>query len=409
MPTNHWHDLLHHAHDRAFVVAGATRDALIEDFQAAIDDALAKGLPFNGWLDKAGVHQPGFIDRFDEIVRRHGWDHKGGREWRARVIYETNLKSAHAAGRYRQMTDPDVLKVYPYWEYVHGLARVPDTPREDHEAWSGLVLPADDPWWQTYYPPNGWKCGCGVRPVSRAKLKTLGKDGPDPSPPIETERRPDPATGQILDYPKGVDMGWAYAPGRSWASGLVPRELQQPLGKQMQLPGLDQLPELRSFSKPLSKHPLPTGQSEATYVDAFLSEFNAAREEPALYRDVAGHAIVISDELFKTATGKSKLNSSRAAHLNLQAEALKDPDEIWLDWEWHKEKRKWILKRRYMRALKDLAGMLVFEWSQTGWRGTTVYNAESGKKGKRRPNYNQLESWRHGALIYRRPENENGG
>lgn len=390
------------------MVAGAKKDALLEDFQKAIDDAIAKGLPFKGWLDKNDVYHPGFLDRFDEIVKRHGWSYKGGREWRARVIYETNLKSAYAAGRYKQMTDPDVLKVYPYWQYVHGLRRVPDSPREEHEAWDGLILRADDPWWATYYPPNGWKCGCGVRPVSRAKLKKLGKSEPDPSPMIELEERRDPGTDEWIRYPKGVDMGWAYAPGRTWADGLVPRELQKPLGVQMELPGLERLPPLKSFAKPITAPLLDKGLRQEDYVRAFLTRFDADIDDPALFRDKAGHVIVVSDDLFKTPAGVSKLNSSRAIHLAAQAEVLKDPDEIWVDWEWHRDKRKWILKRRYMRALENLAGMQVFEWSQTGWRGTTVYNAESGKKGKRRPNFNQLETWRHGALLYRRPQNEKG-
>ena len=148
LPTRTWSDLLHHGHDRAFVVAGAQKDALLEDFQQAIDEAIAKGMPLKGWLDKDDTYHPGFIDRFDEIVKRHGWDYNGGRNWRARVIYETNLKTAYAAGRYKQMTDPASLKAFPYWQYKHAWERIPLHPREEHEAWDGLILRADDPWWQ---------------------------------------------------------------------------------------------------------------------------------------------------------------------------------------------------------------------------------------------------------------------
>ncbi|MBO9421719.1 hypothetical protein J7481_19585 [Labrenzia sp. R4_2] len=410
MPTNHWHDLLHHAHDRAFVVAGATRDALLEDFQSAIDDAIAKGLPFKGWLDKDDTYHPGFLDRFDEIVKRHGWDYKGGREWRARVIYETNLKSVYAAGHYSQLTDPDVLKVYPFWEYVHGLNRVPNDPREEHQGWDGLILRADDPWWQTYYPPNGWKCGCGVRPVSKAKLKRLGKEGPDPSPKIETERRADPATGDLLDYPKGTDMGWAYAPGRTWADGLVPRELQAAPDKQMELPGITNLPAMVT-NRPLSTPELGKDLPAESYVKAFLDEFAAAPDDPSLFRDKAGHAVLISEDLFRRPDGTSKLFNARGQPVTARvsgllhlAEAVKDPDEIWVDWEWHEGRKAWILKRRYLRTAPNLAGVIVFEWSRFGWRGTSAYNATKGRSKKL--NYTNVEAWRRGALLFRRQEED---
>ncbi|SDR40482.1 hypothetical protein [Pseudovibrio sp. Tun.PSC04-5.I4] len=61
---------MHHAHDRSFVVAGATKDALLEDFQKAIDGAIAKGTPLKGWLDKDDTYHPGFQDEFDAIVKR---------------------------------------------------------------------------------------------------------------------------------------------------------------------------------------------------------------------------------------------------------------------------------------------------------------------------------------------------
>lgn len=59
-----------------------------------------------------------FRRQFDNIVARHGWDYQGGRDWRTRVIYQTNLSTSHDASRWQQMTDPDMLKARPYWRYV---------------------------------------------------------------------------------------------------------------------------------------------------------------------------------------------------------------------------------------------------------------------------------------------------
>lgn len=402
LPTKAWTDVLHQGHDRAFVVASATKDALLEDFQKAIDDSTAKGKPFKGWLDKDDTYHPGFLDEFDAIVKLHGWDHNGDRLWRARVIYETNLRSAHAAGRYKQMTSPATLKAFPYWQYVHAYERIPKTARASHKAWDGMVLRADDPWWDTYYPPNDWLCSCGVRTVSKAKLKRLGKDGPDTAPSVKYKITKDPATGELINYPKDVGMGWGYAPGQSWAQGLVPQELQRTATKQLDLPKLDNLPSMEAVACPIKAPVMEKGLPDQDYVKAFLGEFGAKPDTPKLFRDKTGHVVAVSDDLFKAPTGASKLNSSRAPAVLLLAEALKDPDEIWVDWEWHALKKKWILKRRYLRGAPNLAGMAIFEWSKEGWSGTTAYNAETGKKGKRKPYLKQIEVWRRGYLLYRR-------
>lgn len=291
------------------------------------------------------------------------------------------------------MTEPAVLKAFPYWEYVHGLERVPLEPREEHVGWSGLILRADDPWWQTYYPPNGWRCGCGVRPVSKTRMKRLGKTGPDPAPGIKTRRIMDPGTGDLIDYPVGVDFGWGYAPGRTWAEGLVPRELQRSLTRQMEFPRLDPLTPLKYLSKPFQSEVLPAGQPDDFYLNAFLSKFGAVSGEPKLFRDKAGQAIVISDELFRDRTGQAKIKKrGREVHMSQLAEAIIDPDEIWADWVWHDRLKKWLIDRRYIR-LDQKTGMLVmFEWTSWGWHGLTGFPAPG----------NQTEKRRQGALLYQR-------
>jgi len=135
-------------------------------------------------------------------VGRYGWSYNGGQGWRTRVIYDTNLRTAYQAGRYQQMTDPDVLASRPYWQYCHGDSR---HPRPEHLAWNGMALDADDPWWSTHYPPNGWGCKCKVVPLSRGDMNRAGKDEADDAPPDTI----DPATGE----PAGIDKGWDYNVG----------------------------------------------------------------------------------------------------------------------------------------------------------------------------------------------------
>jgi uncharacterized protein with gpF-like domain len=188
LPTQRWDDLLGAAHDRAFVVAGATSADLLADLNAAVTRAIEQGV---------SIQQ--FRADFESIVAKHGWTGwtgegtEAGRAWRARVIYETNLRTSHAAGRYAQLQELKAKR--PYWRYRHN-----DTvryPREHHVALDGLVLPADHPFWQTAYPPNGFGCRCFVESLSEAQMRREG---------LQVGRAPD-------DFKP--DRGWDYAPGAS--------------------------------------------------------------------------------------------------------------------------------------------------------------------------------------------------
>ena len=176
------------------------------DFRAAVDKAINEGTTLEE-----------FRQDFDRIVAAHGWDYNGGRDWRSRVIYETNLNTAYAAGRYEQ------LQAAPYWQYVH--ADWVTNPRHQHLAWDGLVLARDDPWWQTHYPPNGWGCQCTVRGLWRRDLERLGKDAPDEAPEVHLVERligpRNPRGPRLVQVPEGIDPGFEYIPGSSRQRGAA--------------------------------------------------------------------------------------------------------------------------------------------------------------------------------------------
>ena len=238
MPTDHWTGVWREAHSRAFMVAGAASDALLKDFQEAVQKALSKGTTLVE-----------FRDDFDAIVKKHGWQHTGEAGWRAKIIYETNLATAYSAGRYVQMTDPDVLRHFPYWEYRHSGSR---HPRLMHLAWNGTILPANDAWWDSHYPPNGWHCGCRISPVSEGGLRRMGRDGPDPSPKVVRKPWTNPRTGETHQVPVGIDPGFDYNVGKAWKQGRA-AELPvrapnlRPLGPREPQPTDRQLDTIRDF------------------------------------------------------------------------------------------------------------------------------------------------------------------
>lgn len=44
--------------------------------------------------------------------------------------------------------------------------------RPEHAALNGVTLPPSDPFWEEYYPPNGWNCRCTVVQVRKSKYPT---------------------------------------------------------------------------------------------------------------------------------------------------------------------------------------------------------------------------------------------
>src|SRR5690606_34089558 len=104
-----------------------------------------------------------------------------------RTIYETNLRMAHAAGRWERIER--TAESRPYLRYV---AILDGRERDEHRLWHGTVLPWDHPWWQTHMPPNGWGCRCKVMQLSDRDLERYGlqvaKRAP-PSPMVQFERK----------------------------------------------------------------------------------------------------------------------------------------------------------------------------------------------------------------------------
>lgn len=200
LPTERWDDIQRSAHDRAFVVAGAAKADLLNDLHQAV---------IRSATDGAGLRA--FQKDFKDIVAKHGWTGwtgegtKEGEAWRTRVIFSNNMSTSYAAGRYKQMTDPEVLKLHPYWRYIHSDGVL--HPRPMHLSWHGLTLPADHPFWQTHYAPNGWMCHCRITSVTRKEGEASARAGLG-EPPAGWDKI-DPKTGAQV----GIDKGFDYTPG----------------------------------------------------------------------------------------------------------------------------------------------------------------------------------------------------
>lgn len=146
------------ARTRAFTVAGIAKLDVLHDIHEELTKAIEDGLTQERWRQSV-----------NKMLERRGW--RGLTPYRADNIFRTNIQTAYQVGRYQQMTDPDVVARRPYWMYD---AVNDSRTRPTHLAMDGQVYPADHPFWDVWYPPNGYRCRCGVIALSEAEVRARG-------------------------------------------------------------------------------------------------------------------------------------------------------------------------------------------------------------------------------------------
>ncbi|OFJ46447.1 hypothetical protein BA896_022015 [Janthinobacterium lividum] len=224
-----WEEVWRHAHAQSFTVAKVTRLDVLTDIHHAITEDLKHGGSF-----------PAFVEKLQPLLEAKGWWGKReqvnrytgeirtvtfGTPWRLETIYETNMQSAYMAGRYKGMMAAS--QYAPWWEYS---AVMDNRTRPAHAALNGRVFRYDDPFWESWYPPNGFRCRCRVIPrtdvehrrgdfltssgAGRMQIVTQSVKKPDRKvAKVQIIGYKDPATGKVLT----PDMGFDYNPGAASA------------------------------------------------------------------------------------------------------------------------------------------------------------------------------------------------
>lgn len=190
---------------RQMIIDSVAGDLTRTDFMKDARSALAR----KGWWGLNEVEDPAT----GEIVTTRF------NPTRLKLIYDTNVRQAAVAGQWDRAQQ--TKRLFPYLRYV---TLADEKVRDSHRAWHNLVLPVDDPWWNTHMPQNAYRCRCYVRQVSQREYDrgtTPTRQAMRKTAPAEKLREwENPRTGETLQVPDGVHPAFVGNPGKDRAAAL---------------------------------------------------------------------------------------------------------------------------------------------------------------------------------------------
>jgi SPP1 gp7 family putative phage head morphogenesis protein len=181
-----WEKLTERARQKAFKVAGIAQLDLVTLVHEAIAKAVDKGTTLEDFkadiADKLKAAWAGSVEKPAQRIE---------------TIFRTNTQISYSHARVRQMRDPAVRKVRPFFLFdgTHD-ARQTAICSELNDT----LLAQDDPFWDSHTPPLHFNCRSGLRALRKEQATALGVTQ---SPPDS-----DPAEGFGLAPTDDGDDGW---------------------------------------------------------------------------------------------------------------------------------------------------------------------------------------------------------
>ncbi len=231
-----WWDVWQSEHNKVFTVAKVTKMDILQDIRDIIQKSIKSGTTFRDFQKELEpkLKAKGWWGRQTIETKDGEKEIQLGSPHRLRTIYQANLNTAYQAGRYKQLIDN--VDRRPYWQYW---AVEDSRTRPEHRELNGKVFRYDDPFWKSFYPPNGFNCRCKVIALSERDLERMGlkvessegmlfiedrlvSEKTGETRPVTVYKNPDirnPSTGKIIKI--SPDVGWSYNPGEtSWEPDL---------------------------------------------------------------------------------------------------------------------------------------------------------------------------------------------
>lgn len=135
-------ETLHRARHHIFTFSAAKSYHQLQEIRAALYDQDDQIIPYTQFRKRVGE----IADKYNEL-------------W-LEAEYQAAKRSAIMARQWE--TIQEEADIFPFLKYI---TAGDDRVRISHRELEGITLPVNDPFWQSFYPPNGWNCRCSVEQI----------------------------------------------------------------------------------------------------------------------------------------------------------------------------------------------------------------------------------------------------
>jgi len=272
-----------------FIVAHIQSQDSLKMLKEEASEAIRQGLTFNDF--QKNIKLEGFMPDNPYYLRTN---------------FNTAINNSHLAGQWAEFQkDKDI---FPYLRY---LAVIDGRTRDEHIELHGIVRELNDPFWDTYYPPNGWNCRCSVEQLTKDEAES------DMGRIKEPTKQPDKTFRKNTGKDRSIVGRWLDEkhPDR-YARGFKNLLLQE--WKQMRsagdTPRFDDSFGLERMNK----------KELLDFMKSYLGD--------RIVNDSQGYPIHLSSDKFKKFE-RYDIEDVRRRTTNLKTidDTIQNPDEIWLD------------------------------------------------------------------------------
>ncbi|NME69017.1 PBECR2 nuclease fold domain-containing protein [Flammeovirga aprica] len=300
-----------------------------------------------------------------------------------------NVKSSAIMGS-KWMEIEATKRRFPYLKYT---TEGDDRVRPEHDAMNGIVLPIDDTFWNSYYPPNGWRCRCTVQRLSKRSIKN-GKF-------------------KVTDSNEAGKIGGQNVKDKYWRKNIgktvVFEENKHPYFQAVPNKKPQELKAVQHYNMKKPSQIYADPEKLNSYKGSIKSEEDFHKWKESMLkkhgRNGLKNAFVLKDRSGQEVLFDQSFLAHPFDHPRRKAkkrwlfydeleEVFHNPDEVW-SFTTGVRKKDGVKTKSYIKYYKDYPLLLTCEINGNELKGVTFYKYDTD-------NIDNLESKRKGVLIHKK-------